>query len=222
MHLSDFDYELPPELIAQTPIEPRDASRMLVVHRASGEIEHRAFRDFPSYLNEGDVIVLNQTRVIPARIPARKMPTGGAAEILLLRPLDDRRWLAIVGGKRIRPGTRLQLGEDGSVNIQATVIEEREQNERVVEFSEPIQPYLRTIGQTPLPPYITTPLADPDRYQTVFARYDGSAAAPTAGLHFTAETLLALSRKACRSPTVLCISGWTPLRRCAKRTSLAM
>lgn len=195
MHLSDFDYELPPELIAQTPIEPRDASRMLVVHRATGEIEHRAFRDFPSYLSTGDVIVLNQTRVIPARIPARKIPTGGVAEILLLRPLDNTRWLAIVGGKRIRPGTRLQLGADSSVAIQATVVEEREENQRVVEFSEPIQPYLRTVGQTPLPPYITAPLADPDRYQTVFARYDGSAAAPTAGLHFTGQTLVALKHR---------------------------
>jgi len=195
MHITDFDYHLPPELIAQTPIEPRDAARMLVLDRASGAIEHRAFRDFPEYLDAGDVIVLNQTRVIPARLPARKIPSGGAAEILLLRPLDETRWLAIVGGRRIKTGTRLAVGPDGASPVEVTVVEERNENQRVVAFSEPIQPHLRALGETPLPPYITTPLADPDRYQTVFARADGSAAAPTAGLHFTGEMLLNLKRR---------------------------
>jgi S-adenosylmethionine:tRNA ribosyltransferase-isomerase len=195
MQLSDFDYNLPPELIAQTPIEPRDASRMLVLHRHTGEIEHRQFRDLPEYLNEGDVIVLNQTRVIPARLPARKVPTGGAAEILLLRQLDERRWLVIVGGKRVRVGTRLRVGQAGGETVEATVIENRDESQRVVEFSQPIRPYLDKLGETPLPPYITTPLADPGRYQTVYARYDGSAAAPTAGLHFTGEMLLALKQQ---------------------------
>ena len=195
MHITDFDYHLPPELIAQTPIEPRDAARMLVLDRASGAIEHRAFRDFPEYLDAGDVIVLNQTRVIPARLPARKIPTGGAAEILLLRPLDETRWLAVVGGRRIKAGARLAVGPDGASPVEATVIEERGESQRVVAFSEPIQPHLRALGQTPLPPYITTPLADPDRYQTVFARSDGSAAAPTAGLHFTGEMLAGLRQR---------------------------
>jgi S-adenosylmethionine:tRNA ribosyltransferase-isomerase len=195
MHISDFDYHLPPELIAQTPIEPRDASRMLVHHRDTGQIEHRRFRDLPDYLDPGDILVLNQTRVIPARLPAQKIPSGGAAEILLLRQLDQTRWQVIVGGKRIKIGTRLAVGQGNARPVEATVIEEHAENQRVVEFSEPIQPYLDTLGETPLPPYITTPLQDPDRYQTIYARYDGSAAAPTAGLHFTGEMLVTLQRQ---------------------------
>lgn len=194
MHISDFDYNLPERLIAQTPVEPRDASRLLVLHRATRTIEHRMFRDLPEYLTPGDTLVLNQTRVIPARLPAHKLPTGGAAEILLLRPLTATRWLAIVGGKRILTGTRLAVGHDGTA-IEATVVEEREENQRVVEFAEPIRPHLETIGETPLPPYITTPLGNPERYQTIYARTEGSAAAPTAGLHFTGDMLIALNRQ---------------------------
>lgn len=195
MHLTDFDYPLPPERIAQTPIEPRDAARMLVLHRTSGQIEHRQFRDLPGYLRAGDVLVLNQTRVIPARLAARKVPSGGAVELLLLRPLDDdRRWLVIVGGRRVVTGTRLELRRGDTV-LAAQVIETRDENRRVVEFSAPLQPYLDTLGETPLPPYITTPLDDPERYQTVYARHQGSAAAPTAGLHFTGEMLLALRQQ---------------------------
>jgi S-adenosylmethionine:tRNA ribosyltransferase-isomerase len=191
MHISDFDYHLPPERIAQTPIEPRDAARMLVMRRTTGDIEHRRFRDLPAYLYPGDVLVLNQTRVIPARLPAQKIPSGGAAEILLLRQIDQTSWRVIVGGKRIKLGTRLSVGTDKTV--EATVIEERDENERVIEFSEPIRP--DELGETPLPPYITTPLKDPDRYQTIYARYDGSAAAPTAGLHFTGEMLVKLQQQ---------------------------
>ncbi len=194
MHISEFDYELPPELIAQTPAEPRDASRLMVLHRESGQIEHRAFRDLPEYLQAGDVLVLNQTRVIPARLPARKIPTGGAAEVLLLRQLDATHWLVIVGGKRIKLGTKLAVGQ-GETVVEAEVVQEREENQRVLAFAEPIQPYLPQIGETPLPPYITTPLDDPERYQTIYARYEGSAAAPTAGLHFTADMLIALQRR---------------------------
>lgn len=194
MHLSDFDYHLPPELIAQTPIEPRDASRLLVLHRASGQIEHRMFTDLPEYLIPCDILVLNQTRVIPARLPARKIPSGGNAEILLLRQIDATRWLVIVGGRRIRVGSRLHVGDEHA-GLEATVIEDRDESERVIEFSQPIQPYLAAIGQTPLPPYITTPLDNPERYQTIYARHEGSAAAPTAGLHFTAEMLIALGRQ---------------------------
>jgi S-adenosylmethionine:tRNA ribosyltransferase-isomerase len=195
MLLSEFDYILPPDRIAQTPIEPRDASRMLVLHRDNGEIEHQQFRDLPNYLNPGDVLVLNQTRVIPARLPARKIPTGGAAEILLLRQLDERRWLAIVGGKRLRTGSRLAVGQAGGPQIQATIAEDHHASERVIEFAEPINPYLDSLGETPLPPYITKPLDDPNRYQTISARDEGSAAAPTAGLHFTGEMLLDLKRR---------------------------
>jgi S-adenosylmethionine:tRNA ribosyltransferase-isomerase len=195
MKLSDFDYDLPLDRIAQTPIEPRDASRMLVLHRETGEIEHRHFRDLPDYLSPGDVLVLNQTRVLPARLPARKLPSGGAAEILLLRQLDGTRWRVIVGGKRIGVGTRLGIVADASAPVEAIVLEELEENERVIEFSQPIRPFLETLGQTPLPPYITTPLENADRYQTVYARTEGSAAAPTAGLHFTGQTLINLKRQ---------------------------
>src|SRR5438552_11722647 len=115
MHTSDFDYNLPPESIAQSAIEPRDASRLLVIHRDSGDLEHRIFRDLPEYLRPGDVLVLNQTRVIPARLHANKIPSGGAVEILLIQRIDDRRWLAMIGGKRIKPGSRLALRSNGAV-----------------------------------------------------------------------------------------------------------
>ncbi len=192
MKLSDFDYELPPELIAQKPIEPRDASRMLVVPRQGGTIVHRHFRDLPEYLRPGDMLVLNQTRVIPARLHARKIPTGGAVELLLLRQIDELTWAVLAGGKRIKPGLMLEILTNGSHAVQAEVIDVLEGAQRVVRFSEPVNAYLDRVGEVPLPPYIHEPLDDPERYQTVFARLDGSAAAPTAGLHFTGELLLAL------------------------------
>ena len=195
MYTSDYDYDLPPELIAQTPVEPRDASRMLVVHRAAGLFEHRQFLDIGDYLKPGDVLVLNQTRVIPARLFAHKVPSGGAVELLLLRQLDDLRWLAIVGGRHVRAGTDLTVGKDDVPQIGVSVVEERDDNQRVIAFSEPINPHLDALGEMPLPPYITTPLAQPERYQTVFAREDGSAAAPTAGLHFTGRLLVDLKRR---------------------------
>lgn len=188
MRLSDFDYHLPEDRIAQTAVEPRDASRLLVIHRKSGQLEHRVFRDLPEYLRRDDVLVLNQTRVIPARLHAAKIPGGGMVEILLIERIDDKRWLAMVGGKRIRAGSRLALTPD--VGVSATVVEVREEAQRVVEFSEPIEPHLERLGQIPLPPYIHEPLADPERYQTVYAHTPGSVAAPTAGLHFTPDLLL--------------------------------
>ncbi|MCS7259657.1 MAG: tRNA preQ1(34) S-adenosylmethionine ribosyltransferase-isomerase QueA [Anaerolineae bacterium] len=187
---SDFDYELPPERIAQTPIEPRDAARLMVVHRRSGHIEHRIFRDLPYYLHPGDVLVVNDTRVIPARLFAHK-PSGGQVEILLLRQLDETRWEALVGGKRIRKGSYLLIHR-GDAHLQARVVEELEGSRRILEFDTPIAPLLRDIGHTPLPPYIRLPLQDPERYQTVYGRVEGSAAAPTAGLHFTPELLAKL------------------------------
>jgi S-adenosylmethionine:tRNA ribosyltransferase-isomerase len=186
LQTSDFDYDLPPDRIAQSAVEPRDSARMLVIHRIDGRLEHRIFRDLTEYLQPGDVLVLNQTRVIPARLKATKLPGGGAAEILLIQRIDDRRWLAMVGGSRIREGSQLRL----SPTITATVIEMRHESQRVIEFSEPIEPYLDALGQMPLPPYIHEPLADPERYQTVYSHTPGSVAAPTAGLHFTGDLLL--------------------------------
>lgn len=184
MRLSDFDYDLPPERIAQTPVEPRHASRLLVVRRAGGPLVHVAFRDIPAYLRPGDRLVVNRTRVIPARLHALK-PTGGRVEILLLKRLDATAWEALVGGKRLTPGKTLAV-ENGP----AAVIEQAlEGSRRVVRFAEPVEPYLEQAGQMPLPPYIHTPLSDPGRYQTVYADTPGSAAAPTAGLHFTRELL---------------------------------
>ncbi len=190
MKTSDFDYDLPPEYIAQTPIEPRDAARLLVLHRASGRIEHRIFREIGDYLQAGDLLVLNQTRVLLARLFARK-PSGGRVEVLLLRQRDALNWEALVGGKRIRPGTRLQLEtrQGAPTSRQAEVVEALEGAERLIRFSEPIEPHLPELGHVPLPPYIHAPLADPERYQTVYAREAGSAAAPTAGLHFTPHLL---------------------------------
>ena len=181
---SDFDYELPESFIAQSPIEPRDASRLLVFHRDTGRIEHRIFRDIGEYLRDDDVLVLNQTRVIPARIFANKI-TGGRVEILLLRRRDEVNWECLVGGKGLRVGSELML-EGG---LEAKIVEELNGSERLVEFTRPIEPYLEQVGHVPLPPYIKKPLSDPERYQTVYATRSGSAAAPTAGLHFT-ESLL--------------------------------
>ena len=191
MKLSDFDYHLPSERIAQTPAEPRDSSRLLVLHREDDQREHRIFHDLPDYLRAGDVLVLNQTRVIPARLKAIKKESGGAAEILLLRQINDTQWVALVGGRRIVNGTELLLEHDGRTLI-ATVIAEGHESERTIEFSEPLRPYLDDLGEMPLPPYITAPLDDPERYQTVFSRREGSAAAPTAGLHFTGDMLIGL------------------------------
>ncbi len=185
MQTSDFDYHLPPEYIAQHPAEPRDASRLLVLRRADGSIEHRRFRDIGAYLRSGDVLVLNQTRVIPARLYARKIPTGGKAEILLLRREDALTWEALVGGKRLGAGKRLQV-EDGP---QAEIIAVLEGARRLVRFSEPVEEHFPRAGYVPLPPYITAPLHNPERYQTVYARQAGSVAAPTAGLHFTPRLL---------------------------------
>ena len=180
MKTSDFDYHLPESSIAQTPLEPRDSSRLLVLHRNTGELEYKIFRDVKEYLKEGDLLVLNQTRVIPARIFAQK-ETGGRVELLLLRRRDELTWESLVGGKGLRVGTKVQV-VDGP---QAEITELSEGSERLVKFSEPIEPYFSKVGNVPLPPYIHEKLNDPERYQTVYAREMGSAAAPTAGLHFT-------------------------------------
>ncbi|MEW6092526.1 MAG: tRNA preQ1(34) S-adenosylmethionine ribosyltransferase-isomerase QueA [Chloroflexota bacterium] len=184
MKTSDFDYNLPPEFIAQTPLEPRDSSRLLVLRRDTGALEHSIFRDIGNYLRPGDLLVLNKTRVIPARIFARK-PTGGRVELLLLRREDLLVWEALVGGKGLEAGKRLQV--EGGPQVQ--IVDVLDGSRRRVRFSEPIEPYFPKVGNVPLPPYIHEKLADPERYQTVYARDPGSAAAPTAGLHFTPRLL---------------------------------
>jgi S-adenosylmethionine:tRNA ribosyltransferase-isomerase len=178
---ADFDYDLPVEYIAQTPLEPRDSSRLLVLDREGNSLEHAYFYELQRFLREGDVLVMNETRVIPARLSARKVPTGGRVELLLLRRLDEETWETLVGGKGLSLGKRLQVENGPSAEITADLGGARRQ----VRFAEPLEPILGQAGHVPLPPYIHTDLADPERYQTVFARWPGSAAAPTAGLHFT-------------------------------------
>ncbi len=191
LRTADFDYDLPGSFIAQEPAEPRDAARLMVLHREDGRIEHRIFREIGEYLRPSDVLVLNQTRVLPARLFARK-ESGGRAEILLLRRLDEQSWECLVGGKGLKAGRRLLLSE----TLEATILQEKEGALRIVRFSSPLTPdLLCRLGQVPLPPYIHRPIHDPERYQTVYARRPGSAAAPTAGLHFTPRLLQELQAK---------------------------
>lgn len=185
MKTSDFNYELPPELIAQTPLARRDASRLLVLDRETGGISHTHFDHIAELLNPGDLLVVNQTRVFPARLHARKIPSGGKVELLLLNQREDNTWEAMVGGRRVTKGKQLEL-ENG---MHAEVTEELDGPRRLIRFDEPIEAVLDRIGHTPLPPYIHTPLSDSERYQTVYADEMGSAAAPTAGLHFTSKLL---------------------------------
>ena len=199
-----FAYDLPPGKIAQHPAEPRDASRLLVLHRASGRREHRIFREIGDYLRPGDVLVANDSRVIPARLYGTKTESGGKVELLLLEQLGDVRWRALAGGRRLHEGTVITLHtRDGRESeLTATISAELDGPQREVTFSEPVTPHLEALGHTPLPPYIHEPLADRERYQTVYARPAGSAAAPTAGLHFTGDLLLSLREKGVRFETV--------------------
>ena len=191
MRTSDFDYHLPPHLIAQTPAEPRDSSRLLVLDRSSRHMEHRLFRDLPQYLRRGDVLVFNDSRVIPARLHARREGTGGKAELLLLSRVEPGVWKAIGRpGRRLTPGARLLLEGTPGADVWVEVLEASADGTRTVALSS--DDGIDLAGQVPLPPYIHTPLADPERYQTVYAREPGSAAAPTAGLHFTPEMLRGL------------------------------
>ncbi len=190
MQTADFDYHLPPERIAQTPIEPRHASRLMVLRRETGELEHTTFWHIGEYLRPGDLLVVNQTRVIPARIFARK-ETGGRVELLLLRRQDELTWEALVGGKRLTAGKRLQV--EGGTRVE--VLAELDGSRRLLRFEQPVEGSLALVGQMPLPPYIHEPLRDPERYQTVYASTPGSAAAPTAGLHFTPELLERLEQQ---------------------------
>lgn len=195
MKVAEFDYNLPEELIAQEPVEPRDASRLLVVHRQTGELEHRAFRDIVDYIRPGDVLVINDTKVIPARLFGTKMDTGGHVELLLLKRMGRDAWEALVRpGRRVRPGASLEFG-DG--RLTAKVREVTPAGGRIVEFAYNgvFEAVLDELGQMPLPPYIHKELADKERYQTVYAKEEGSAAAPTAGLHFTPALLESIAKK---------------------------
>lgn len=195
MKTSDFYYELPKELIAQTPVEPRDSSRLLVLNRRDGSVEHRHFYDIIDYLREGDLIVANDSRVLPARIFGVKDGTGARVEFLLLKQISGNRWETLCKpGKKAREGASFTFG-DGL--LRAEVAEVRDDGNRVVDFDcdENFFATLDKIGQMPLPPYITAELQDKERYQTVYSHELGSAAAPTAGLHFTEELLERIRQK---------------------------
>ena len=200
-----FDYPLPPELIAQSPAEPRDSSRLLVLHRDSGAIEHRHFRDIGDYLHKGDLLVANDTRVIPARLFAHKQ-SGGRVEIFLLKQLneDGAEWECLVRGRGLDVGVILTVEPHDAMlaPLSATVLSITPTGSRRVRFSEPVAGLLEQLGEIPLPPYITDYHGDRERYQTVYNRADGSTAAPTAGLHFTPELLIALRRQGINFDTV--------------------
>ena len=189
MKTSDFYYDLPPELIAQTPLERRDGSRLLTLDKRTGETGHGHFYDLPRLLRPGDCLVMNDSRVLPARLLGRREPTGGAAEVLLLVDRGDQVWECLVRpGRKVKPGTRLSFGEGA---LTAEVLETLEGGNRLIRFDYEgiFLETLERLGKMPLPPYIKEELNDPERYQTVYSRQVGSAAAPTAGLHFTRKLL---------------------------------
>ena len=189
MKTSDFNYDLPPELIAQTPLERRDGSRLLVLDRETGAMEHRHFYDLPEYLHPGDCLVLNDSRVLPARLLGHRVPSGGAVEVLLLQDKGDGVWECLTRpGKKTQPGAELSFG-DGE--LTATVVGALDGGNKLVQFHYEgiFLEVLERLGKMPLPPYIKEELEDGERYQTVYSRVNGSAAAPTAGLHFTREML---------------------------------
>ncbi|MBC1367447.1 tRNA preQ1(34) S-adenosylmethionine ribosyltransferase-isomerase QueA [Listeria innocua] len=195
MKVEDFDFDLPEELIAQTPLLDRTSSRLMVLDKESGEIKDQHFTDIISYLNKGDALVLNDTRVLPARLHGIKDETGAHIEVLLLKQKEGNAWETLVKpAKRIRKGATITFG-DGA--LKATCLEELEHGGRILEFSYEgiFYEVLEQLGEMPLPPYIKEQLADQDRYQTVYAKENGSAAAPTAGLHFTEELLAQISAK---------------------------
>lgn len=195
MNVADFDYDLPARYIAQTPAHHRDSAKLLRLERDTGAITHHVFSEIVDLLAADDVLVLNKTRVIPARLRASKAETGGQVEILLLRQLTERRWEALVGGRNVRVGMRLTIP---GADIDCTVVEQLEQSKRIIEFSGAVRALLSQHGEMPLPPYIHNALSESERYQTVYSEVDGSAAAPTAGLHFTPKLLTKLERKGVR------------------------
>ena len=202
MKTSDFFYELPEELIAQDPLEDRTASRLLVLDRKTDKLEHKVFSDVIDYLNPGDCLVINNTRVIPARLIGEKEGTGGKVEILLLKRRENDIWESLVKpGKKLRLGARVTFG-DG--RLKAEILEIAEEGNRLVKFYYEgiFEEILDSLGEMPLPPYITHKLEDKEMYQTVYAKFDGSAAAPTAGLHFTTELLEKIKHKGVRIASI--------------------
>jgi S-adenosylmethionine:tRNA ribosyltransferase-isomerase len=202
MHLSDFDYNLPEELIAQQPLEQRDASRMLILNRKTQIIEDSKFEFFPENVRAGDVVVVNNTRVFPARLIGQRDPSGGRVEVLLVRELDSANWEALVRpAHRLKDGARIHFGDS---DLQAEVLGRSEKGLLLIKFAgdRPLQALLNERGETPLPPYIRRPtgtsVQDSERYQTVYARERGAIAAPTAGLHFTPATIEALRERGVR------------------------
>lgn len=224
MRTSEFDYALPKELIAQVPLEPRDSSRLLVLDREAGSINHRRFRDLPAYLRPGDVLVCNDSRVVPARIHGRKIPTGGRVEMLLLNQRQGDVWEALVRPMaRLKPGTRVLLGDGSNDSDQqyrqpppgapvAELIERAPSGAGVFRFSAPAETLMDQLGCLPLPPYIHRPLSDAERYQTIFSRVRGSVAAPTAGLHFTVDLIRAAEAAGATFAFVTLHVGWDTFR----------
>ena len=195
MQLSDFYYDLPPELIAQDPVQDRSSSKLMVLNKENGQIEHRHFKNIIDHLNEGDCLVINNTKVIPARLIGEKEDTKAQIELLLLKRKEDDIWETLVKpGKKARVGARIVFGNGLLVGEITDVLED---GNRLVHFEYKgiFEEILEQLGEMPLPPYITHKLEDRDRYQTVYAKYDGSAAAPTAGLHFTNELLEEIKKK---------------------------
>jgi S-adenosylmethionine:tRNA ribosyltransferase-isomerase len=195
MDVKDFDFYLPEELIAQHPLEQRDSSRLMVLDKKTGEIKHKRFHDIMEYLNKGDTLVLNNTRVMPARLIGEKEDTGGKIEFLLLKRIEKDRWECLAKpGKSAREGRKFTFGEG---KLKAEVVEVKEDGNRIVEFSYEgiFEEVLDSLGEMPLPPYIHERLEDKERYQTVYSKENGSAAAPTAGLHFTKELLEEIKEK---------------------------
>ena len=191
----DFYFDLPEELIAQDPLPDRSSSRLLVLEKESGAVEHHIFKEIIDYIEPGDCLVLNNTKVIPARLIGHKEDTGAAIEVLLLKHLEDGTWETLVKpGKKARPGARIVFG-DGLLAAEVEDIMEEGNRKIRFEYEGVFEEILDQLGEMPLPPYITHKLQDKNRYQTVYAKYDGSAAAPTAGLHFTPELLAALEQK---------------------------
>ena len=202
MKTSDFDYILPQELVAQTPVSPRDSSRMLVFDRENDKIEHKHFYDLVDFLQEGDLLVRNNTKVLPARMFAFT-PNGGKVEVLLLKRFDLTDWEVLVKpGKKAKPGAKLVISEELSLEVLETIEESGSRKVRFI-FNGVFEDIISRIGEMPLPPYITEKLKDQGRYQTVYAKVDGSAAAPTAGLHFTNELIDRLKQKGVEFADVL-------------------
>jgi S-adenosylmethionine:tRNA ribosyltransferase-isomerase len=193
---ADFDYELPSRLIAQTPTEPRDAARLMVVVREDGNIAHTRFRELGECLRPGDLVVCNDTRVIHARLFGHKVPTGGKVELLLTAKKEATVWEALIRGRRVSIGGEVEFsGGDAcssAITLRAELGERISSGGRLVRFDQPVEPFMDQFGSVPLPPYIHRKLEDPTRYQTVYAHQNGSAAAPTAGLHFTPDLMSAL------------------------------